>query len=47
LALNPFHPDTWDNETRFQSTETAAILRKARDADRLTLKGLKQIVASQ
>jgi hypothetical protein len=45
LTLNPFHPETWDNETRLQSTDAAAILRKARDTELLALAGLKQILA--
>jgi hypothetical protein len=45
LTLSPFYPETWDNETRLQSTEAASILRKARDAELLALEGLKQILA--
>ena len=43
--LNPFHPETWDNETRLQSGEVAAILRKAGVAERQALEGLACVLS--
>jgi hypothetical protein len=45
LTLNPFHPETWDGQTRLQSSEAASILRKAGTAERQALEGLKRILS--
>ena len=45
LALNPFNPESWDNETKIQSLEAASLLCQAGAAERKGLESLELIEA--
>jgi len=46
LALHPFQPETWDNETKIYSQESADLLRNAGDTERKGLACLDRLVSS-
>jgi hypothetical protein len=44
LALHPFRPETWDNNTRVESAQAAALLRQACVAEQIGLASLQTII---